>query len=326
MKLLEVDHSHPLYPTPPKLEEGYLKVSDIHELYYATYGNPKGIPVILLHGGPGAGFHETSTKVFNPEKYYIIGFDQRGALRSKPFASLEENTSQHLRDDIEKLRKHLQIDKWLVFGGSWGSALAILYGQTYPEKCLGFILRGINLLRKDDIDHLLYGMGKIFPDAYAPVIDLIPEKERSDLFTAYYKRVISSDPTIALEAARTFVKYDIICGTHLPDPERVSKVLQNEKLVLGLAKLFLHYSINDFFIPENHILSQIHSISHLPCTIIHGRWDAICLPVMAYSLHKAWPGSTLWIVTQGGHTGNDPAITRSLATATDLFIDLTVPI
>lgn len=325
MTILEVDHSHSLYPTAPKLAEGYLKVSDLHELYYATYGNPKGIPVVVLHGGPGAGFNEATVKVFNPEKYYIIGFDQRGTLRSKPFASLEENRSQHLRDDIEKLRKHLQIDKWLVFGGSWGSALALLYGQTYPERCLGFILRGINLLRKEDIHHLLYGMGKIFPDAYATVIDHIPEEERTDLFAAYYKRVTSSDPNIALEAAGTFVKYDIICGTHLPDHEKVSHLLQNEKLLLGIAKLFLHYSINNFFLPENHILSHMQPISHLPCIIVHGRWDAICLPVMAYTLYKAWPGSTLWIVTQGGHAASDPAIARSLATATDI-IDITIPI
>ena len=325
MTILEVDHQHPLYPMPPKLEEGFLKVSDLHELYYATYGNPKGIPVVVLHGGPGGGFQESSVKVFNPEKYYIIGFDQRGALRSKPFASLEENTSQHLRDDIEKLRKHLQIEKWLVFGGSWGSALALLYGQTYPEKCLGFILRGVIMLRKDDIHHLLYGMGKIFPEAYAPVLDLIPPEERSDLFAAYYHRVMSPDPAIALEAARTFARYDFICSTHLPDHNKVEQLLQNEKFVVGIAKFFMHYSINNFFLPENHILAHMDSISHLPCTIVHGRWDAICLPGLAYELYKAWPGSTLWIVTQGGHTGNDPAIARSLATATDL-IDITISI
>jgi proline iminopeptidase len=317
--ITEVEYHHPLYPLTPCLTEGHLKVSDLHTLYYATYGNKEGVPVVVLHGGPGAGCQESIVKVFDPERYYVILFDQRGAMRSTPFGSIEENTTQHLIGDIEKIRKHLKIDKWIVFGGSWGSALATLYGQSFPERCLGFVLRGINLLRQEDYLHLMYGMGKIFPDAYEPVIQLIPVGERSDLLRAYHKRVIDPDLKVALPAARAFMRYDLICGTHLPDHAKVEKYLLNEKFVLGVSRMFLHYSVNNFFIKENQILSGMNKIGHLPATIVHGRWDAVCLPVMAYLLHKSWKNSQLWLVTQGGHSSNDPAITPCLATAMDTF-------
>lgn len=247
-------------------------------------------------------------------------FDQRGASRSQPFGTMEDNSPQHSIFDIETLRKHLGIDQWVVFGGSWGSTLAMLYGQEYPERCLGFILRGVFLARQQDYLHLLYGMGKIFPEAYEPFLEHIPLDEQDDLLSAYYKRIMDPDPNVHMPAAKVFMKYDAICSTHLPDPKGVSELLQNDKLVLSIARAFFYYAFHGFFLEPNQILSRLDRISHLPAIIIHGRWDAICLPELAFSLHKNWKNSLLWFSTHGGHSSNDPAIAASLATATDAFL------
>ncbi len=319
--LEEANHQHPFYPLTACLEEGYLKVSNIHTLYYATYGNTKGIPVIVLHGGPGAGCQQAFLKVFDLNRFFVITFDQRGSMRSSPLGSIEENTPQHSVEDIETLRKHFEIEQWLIFGGSWGVALATLYGQKYPEKCLGFILRGAFLGRKLDYLNVLYGMGRVFPEAYDVFIQFIPEEERHDLLTAYYRRVMDPDLKICMPAARKFMKFDLICGSHLPDPAKVDKFLQKDDFVLGVSKLFLHYSMHDFFLENNQILSNMNRISHLPAIIVHGRWDAVCLPETAYLLHKHWKNSLLWFVLGGGHSSNDPAIAASLATAMDTFAE-----
>ena len=246
-------------------------------------------------------------------------FDQRGAMRSEPFASMEENSSHHLVADIEALRLHFGIEKWVVFGGSWGAALALLYGEAHPERCIGFILRGIFLAREQDWLHLLYPMGKIFPEAYEPCLEHIPEEERGDLLSAYHRRLFDPDPNVQMRAAEAFMRFDTICTTHLPNPATLEQTMQNEKLVLGVTKAFFHYAKNRFFIEPNQILDQIGKIAHLPAIIVHGRWDAITLPEMAYLLHKSWNGSKLWMVPDGGHSSNDPAIAAALATATDLF-------
>jgi len=319
-QIREAADTHDHYPITTCLKSGHLAVSHLHAIYYATYGNPRGIPVVTLHGGPGAGFQESVLKVFDPERYYVVVFDQRGAMRSTPFGSLKENTTSHLIEDIEELRKHLKIDQWLVFGGSWGAALATLYGEAYPDQCLRFILRGVNLLRKQDAHHIVYGMGKIFPEAYADVVEKIPQVERGDLIAAYYHRVIAEDPKIFHPAARAFLKYDMICSSLIPEPSKLEKALQNDQLVVGLARFFFHYAIHDFFIRENQILEEINKIQHLPAIIIQGRWDIICPSEMAYLLHKSWENSELWFVSQAGHS-NDPAIDAALATATDRFAD-----
>lgn len=313
----EVCFDYSLYPISLPREEGFLEVSQIHTLYYATYGNPEGKPVIVLHGGPGAGCSDSLTQFFDLQHWNVIMFDQRGAMRSIPFCCMEENNSQHLISDIEALRRHLEIDKWVIFGGSWGSTLALLYGQEYPENCLGFILRGIFLGRKQDYLHLFYGMGKVFPEAYDQFLHYIPEDERSDLFLAYYRRVFDLDPEVHMPAARTFIRFNMTCATHLPNPTGVEKIVQNDRLVLSLTRAFFHYSKHEFFIEPNQILSRMKRLAHLPAIIVHGRWDAIDLPEMAYSLHKNWDNSKLWIVTEGGHSANDPAIAAALAKATD---------
>ncbi|MBP7075213.1 MAG: prolyl aminopeptidase [Rhabdochlamydiaceae bacterium] len=317
----EVDIDHPLYPITQPREEGYLKVSDIHNLYYAVYGNPNGIPVVVLHGGPGAGCSDVLSRFFDLKEWNVIMFDQRGAMRSEPFCCMEENSPQHSVDDIEALRKHLGIEKWVVFGGSWGSTLAVLYGQEHPEHCIGFILRGVFLGREQDYLHLLHGMGRIFPEAYKPFLNYIPEEERSDLLSAYYRRIMDPNPEVHMEAARVFMEFDAVCSTHAPSPEEVKKVVQNDRFSLSITRPFLYYSVNRFFLEPNQILSRMDKIAHLPAIIINGRWDAVTLPEMAFSLHQSWPNSILWISPQGGHSSNDPAIAKALAKASDLFIE-----
>lgn len=312
--------AHSTYPIAPPSKQGYLAVSDKHSLYYALYGNPEGIPVVVLHGGPGAGCDQSMTRFFDLDKWYVIMFDQRGAGRSTPRVCMEENTPQHSVADIEVLRNYLGIDQWAIFGGSWGSGLALLYGQNYPDKCLGFILRGIFLARPQDYTHLFYDMGKIFPEAYDPFFHYIPKEERHDLISAYYQRVMDPDPEVHMAAARAFMKYDVICSTHLPNQESVEKIVSNNALTLSIARACLYYSFHHFFLEPNQILSNMQRIAHIPSIIIHGRWDASCLPEAAYHLHKNWKNSTLWMIPDGGHSASDPAITQALTKATDLFI------
>ncbi len=311
---------HPLYPVSQSREEGTLKVSSLHTLHYALYGNPQGMPVIVLHGGPGYGCTDSISRFFDPERWNVVMFDQRGAMRSQPLGCMEENSTQHSIQDIETLRKHLHIDRWFVFGGSWGSTLALLYGQEFPERCLGFILRGIFLARRADYLHLFQGMGKIFPEAYERLVQAIPEEERRDLFEAYYRRIFDSNPEIQRQAMREFMLYDTICATHLPQPEMIEAIQRNDSIAFSTSKAFFHYCKHDFFIEPNQILSRMDRISHLPSIIVHGRWDAICLPDMAFSLHRTWNNSLLWMIDDGGHSSNDPAIAQALATATDQLL------
>lgn len=318
----EVHHQHPFYPVKPPLAMGYLQVSPLHSIYYATYGNPAGIPVVAVHGGPGAGCHESLVRMFHPEKYHVVLFDQRGAIRSTPIGCTEENTPRHLIEDMEVLRQHLKLDKWLLFGGSWGSTLSLLYGQAHPDRCLGFILRGIFLGRKQDAQHLFQGMKKVFPESFEECTRCIPEEEKADLLGSFYRRVFHPDPLISKPAAEAFIKFDLICGSHHPDPDKVNQFLQNEAFVLSVSRLFLHYAVHDFFLEENQVLANMEKLQHLPALIVHGRWDAVCLPEMAYLLHKHLKNSRLWFVTHGGHSSNDPAIAASLATATDQFKEI----
>lgn len=300
--------------------EAYLPVSKQHQLYYATYGNPKGIPVVVLHGGPGGGCSDTMARNFDLDKWHVIMFDQRGAKKSIPLASMDENTSQLLVEDIEKLREHLGIEKWLVFGGSWGSTLSLLYGQEHPDRCLGFVLRGVFLAREQDFLHLIYGMGKVFPEAYQEFIDYLPVEERGDVLSAYYKRVMDPNPAVHMPAARAFMVFDAICATHLPSEENIQEVLTNDTLTLGIGRAFLYYAAHRFFLEHDQILQNMHKISHLPAIIVHGRWDAICLPEEAYTLHRNWEKSLLWMVPDGGHSSGDPTISKALSEATEYFL------
>lgn len=308
-----------LYPSLKPLREETLSVSPIHTLFLAIYGNPNGIPVIVLHGGPGAGCYDSMTRFFDLSLYFVVMFDQRGAMRSKPFGCMDDNTPQQLVEDIEKLRKHLAIDKWLIFGGSWGSTLGILYGQAYPDRCIGFILRGIFLARDYDNLHLLDGMGKTFPEAYDQLIQFIPEGERNDLRGAFYSRVMNPDPEIHLPAAKAFLRFDLICSLCNPDPEFINHQISNDKGVLSVTRTFFFYANNDFFLKQNQVIEDMPLISHLPAIIVHGRWDVVTLPEMAYSLHQKWDNSSLWMVPYGGHSTSESAMAKALAAATDAF-------
>lgn len=310
---------HPLYPVAPPINEGYLKVSDTHTLFYATYGNPSGIPIVVCHGGPGEGCSDQWTSLFDLSRYFVVMFDQRGAMRSIPFATMEENTPQNSVSDMEGLRKFLKVEKWLVFGGSWGSTLALLYGQAYPENCLGFILKGVFLGREKDYLHLLYGMGELSPKEYEGFINYIPEEERSDLLNAYAKRILHPDPAIYMPASLAFLEFDAHCVRFSKDEAAVKKILKNERAVYCVAKHFFYYSINRFFLEENQILLGMEKIKHLPAIIVHGKYDIVTLPENAYTLHRAWDASTLWMIPNGGHTAAEKPIASAIARALDLF-------
>lgn len=296
-------------------QEGYLKVSLIHEIWYGQYGNPNGVPVIVLHGGPGAGCDEETVKLFDLKFWRIILLDQRAAKRSKPFGEMQENTTQNLIADIEVLRKELHIDQWLLFGGSWGSALAIAYGETYSNRVLGFILRGIFLARKHETHDLWFGMGKIFPDAWQELNDYLPIEEQHDLINAYYQRVMSSDLNIAIPAARAFIKYDFTCSFLNLSARKLRQSMADNQLVLGLARTYMHYCVNDFFLKENQLINNIALVNHLPLIIVHGRYDIITLPKNAYELHQLWPGSALIFVNAAGHSAKEKSIALNLMQA-----------
>lgn len=307
------------YPVTAPFHQGMLQVSDTHVLPYAVYGNPQGIPVLIIHGGPGGGCTDNLTRFFDLSVWKVIMFDQRGGMRSSPRGELAGNTPQNSVEDIEKLRKHLQVDRWVLFGGSWGSTLAILYGETHPERCKGFILRGVFLGREEDVQHVVEGMKVFYPDAHAAFAAYIPQEERSNLFEAYYRRVMDPQKEIHLPAAKAFMEYDTKCATLVPDADSVEAIKRNDELSLNLAKTFLHYAKNHFYLFQNQLLEQTPRVSHLPCLIIQGRYDVICPPIGAYALFQKWDNSTLWMVSLGGHAASEPPFTSSLISGTDLF-------
>lgn len=306
-----------LFPEIQPFEESYLKVSDLHSLWYAQYGNPLGMPIIVFHGGPGFGCSPIDMRYFDPTHYRIVLFDQRGGKRSKPRGETQQNSTPDLIEDIEKLRKHLSIQKWFIFGGSWGSALAILYGEAFPQHCLGFILRGVFLARKIEVHHTWYGMQDIYPEAWEQFQTFLPAEERLDLITSYYHRLMNPDSTIHLPATQALVNYILTCSFLLPSHSIIEDFLKNKTLALGIARLFTTYSIKHFFIEDNQLLNNLARIHHLPALIIHGRYDMLCKAKTAYDLHQNWPGSTLTIVQDAGHSALEPGISKALIAATN---------
>ncbi|MFO0525004.1 MAG: prolyl aminopeptidase [Alphaproteobacteria bacterium] len=305
-----------LYPASPALEEGYLTVSQRHSLWYATYGNPKGIPLVFLHGGPGAGCHDFVAKLFDPETYYLILLDQRGAGRSRPWGVLEENTTQNLICDLEKLRAHLALSKWALTGGSWGSTLALAYGQAHPERCLGFLLRGVYLGDRAALDHFWYGTRTLFPEAWEKLSCFIPENERSDLVRAYHKRTNGQNSADQKDAIAALMNFDLTLSFFHITPFEVEKILTKEKnMVDFVARAFMHYAANDFFLSEGQLLENIGVISHLPCFIVHSRYDALCRVAGAYDLFARWPGAHLTIVSEAGHASMEPETVKAMISA-----------
>lgn len=307
-----------LYPEIEPHGQGRFPLDEIHTMYWEESGNPAGIPVIFLHGGPGAGSTPAHRRFFDPTYYRIVIYDQRGAGRSTPLGEIRENTTPHLINDLELLRQHLEIDQWLVFGGSWGSTLAIAYGEAHPERCLGFILRGIFLCRKQEIDWFLYGLRNLFPEAWRVLVAPLSTEERNDILAAYYQRLMSPDAAIHLPAARTWSTYEGSCSTLLPNPATIS-YFASDTVALGLARMEAHYFSHNIFLPENALLRNVHKLHNIPATIVQGRYDAVCPIVSADDLHQAWPQAEYIIIDDAGHSAWEPGIQSALVRAADQF-------
>lgn len=303
-----------LFPKVDARRSGYLTVDAPHRLYWEQVGNPEGIPVVFLHGGPGSGISEAHRRFFDPEHFNVLLFDQRGTGRSTPLAELAGNTTQDLVADIERFREMLGVERWIVFGGSWGSTLALAYGEAHPERCLGFVLRGIFLGSDAELDWFMHGMGKFFPEAARRFEQFLPESERDNLLYAYHRRLIDSDPAVHLPAAEVWASYEGACSTLLPLPA----VGQDDpSRSLSLARLEAHYFVNRVFLEPGQLLDRIDRIAHLPATIIQGRYDVICPVETAVTLSSAWPGAILEVVTDAGHSAMEPGIAKGLVSAMD---------
>lgn len=309
-----------LYPPIDCYNSGKLKVSDRHEIYYEESGNPKGKPVVFLHGGPGGGSDPKQRRFFNPDRYRIILFDQRGCGKSTPYASLDENTTWDLVSDTEKLREHLGIAKWQVFGGSWGSTLALAYAERHPESVTELVLRGIFLLRKQEIDWFYQrGASIIYPDAWEKYIGHIPERERGDLLTAYHKRLTSPDPQIRLATARIWSGWEGRTSKLIPEDEFAGHYEEDE-FALAFARIEAHYFVNRGFLDsDDQLLRDVGRIRHIPGVIVQGRYDVVCPMESAWALHRAWPEAELIITPDSGHSAFEPPNSRALIAATDKF-------
>ena len=297
---------------------GTLAVDPIHTLYWEESGNPQGMPVLFLHGGPGSGTSPRQRRFFDPDHYRIILFDQRGAGRSTPLGEYRDNTTQLLIADIERLREMLGIERWLLFGGSWGSTLALAYGQAHPQCCLGFILRGIFLCSRGEIDWFLYGMEQFFPEVHAEFVAPLPTAERHDLLQAYRRRLFADDPAVYAPAARAWSRYEGRCLTLRPDPAAVEE-FSSDAVSLGVGRLEAHYFLNGGFLAPGQLLRDVARIAHLPAVIIQGRYDVVCPPVSAYRLHQAWPQARLQMIDAAGHAAFEPGTARALVAATRQF-------
>jgi proline iminopeptidase len=307
-----------LYPDIEPYDAGMLALDGLHHMYWETSGNPNGKPVVFLHGGPGAGASAAHRRFFDPKHYRIIIFDQRGAGRSTPLGALTDNTTPHLIADMETLRRHLNIERWLVFGGSWGSTLALAYAERHPDRCIGLILRGIFLCRKSEIDWFLYDLKNLFPEAWGAFTGYLPESERGDLLNAYYRRLIDSDPAVHLPAARAWGRYEGSCSTLLPSPETVA-YFGGDVVALGLARIEAHYFRHDIFLPPDSLLQNVDQIKHIPGIIVQGRYDAVCPIITADTLHRAWPEAEYVIVPDAGHAAWEPGISKQLVAACEKF-------
>jgi len=309
-----------LFPEIEPFDSGQLKVDEVHTVYYEQCGNPEGKPAIFIHGGPGGGSNAIHRRFWNPEVYRIVLFDQRGCKRSTPHAELRNNTTWHLVDDMERIREQLDIDRWQLFGGSWGSTLALAYAETHPDRVTELVLRGIFLLRRKELTWYYQGSaGRIFPEEYERFVAPIPADERGDMLAAYYQRLTSNDRVVRMEAARAWSTWEGSTSRLIPDPELIARTGE-EQFAEAFARIETHYFINGgFFENDGQLLDQIGKIWHLPATIVQGRYDVVCPTDSAVELHQAWPNSTLHIVPDAGHSALEPGITAKLVEATNTF-------
>ncbi len=309
-----------LYPAIDPFDERRISVSGAHQLYVEQSGNPEGRPVLFVHGGPGGGTDPVQRRFFDPERYRIILFDQRGCGKSTPYASLEHNTTHHLVSDMEAIRRELAIERFQLFGGSWGSSLSLAYAQAYPERVTELVLRGIFLVRREEIRWFYQeGTSRLFPEAFATFRDHVAEDERADLVAAYHRRLTSPDPEVRLAAARIWSVWEATTSRLQVDKGVIERVTRDD-FAEAFARIEAHYFVNEgFFARDGQLLHNAHRLKGIPGVIVQGRYDAICPPVSAYELHQAWPDSELTIVPDAGHSSYEPGIVHELIRATDRF-------
>src|SRR5512144_785299 len=302
-----------LFPEIEPYANGRLAVGGRHQLYWEACGNPRGVPVVFLHGGPGGGSLPHHRRFFDPSFWRIVLFDQRGAGRSTPVAAIDDNTTAHLVEDLERLRRELGIARWLVFGGSWGATLALAYAEAHAQRCLGLVLRGVFLARPVEIDWFIHGMRQIFPEAWRAFASFLPENERNDLLGNYYRRLTDPDPATHMPAARAWDRYEGACSTLMPS-EATAQV-ETEGAALAIARIEAHYFVHHAFLADDQLLRGVERIRALPCTIVQGRYDVICPTGTAEELARAGPEAEYVVVPDAGHSVREPGITREIVAA-----------
>jgi proline iminopeptidase len=309
--MISVPTRSDFYPPIEPYQTARMALDGVHTMHYEQSGNPHGVPVLFLHGGPGAGASASHRQFFDPSFYRIVIFDQRGAGRSTPLGELVDNTTPLLIDDIERLREKLGISRWVVFGGSWGSTLALAYAESHPNRVMALVLRGIFLCRQSEIDWFLYGLKNIFPEAWRKFAGHLPEHERSNILKAYYALITDPDPAVHIPAARAWSIYEGSCSSLIPN-EMIVANFGSDRVALGLARMESHYFMNDIFLPENYLLDNIGRIRHIPTTIVQGRYDVVCPIVSADDLACAFPEAEYHIVNDAGHSAFEPGTRAKL--------------
>lgn len=309
-----------LFPELEPFRSGKLRVGDPHEIYWEESGNPEGKPVVFLHGGPGGGTEPKHRRFFDPKRYRIVLFDQRGCGRSTPHASLVENTTWDLVEDVERLRRHLSIDRWMLFGGSWGSTLALAYAQTHPERVTEMVLRGIFTFAQDEMDWFYRsGTRAFFPESYEEFRAAIPMDSSIDIVDAYHARLVDPKTDVREEAARAWSRWECSVATLIQDRDLVAHC-DDAGFTLAFARIECHYFIHrGFFEPSTQLLDNMAKVAHIPAILVHGRYDVICPPRNAWRLHKAWPGSEMHFIASAGHSASEPGIVSALVAATNRF-------
>ena len=310
----------PLYPEVEPFDTGFLSVAAPHRVYYEQCGNPHGKPAVFLHGGPGAGCNAKCRRFFDPDAYRIVLFDQRGCGRSTPHAELDGNTTWNLVADIERLREHLGIERWQVFGGSWGSTLALAYAEAHPARVTELVLRGIFMLRRRELEWFYQGgCNEIFPDAWEPYLAMIPPGERGDMMTAYYRRLTDPDPAVRLAAAQAWSVWEASTSFLFQDQAYIAHSAGDD-FALAFARIECHYFVNGgFFDSDAQLLRDAHRLHGIPGVIVQGRYDVVCPLRSAWDLHRAWPEADLRVVPDAGHSAFEPGNTHELILATDRF-------
>ena len=303
-----------LYPPLAASRTGHLKLDALHTMYWEESGNPRGVPVVFLHGGPGGGSSPDHRRFYDPAHYRIVVYDQRGAGQSTPLGELRDNTTPLLIADIERLREHLRVEKWLLFGGSWGSTLALAYAEAHPGRCLGLVLRGIFLARPLELDWFMHGMRVVFPEAWRAFVEFLPGAERADILASYYRRLTHPDPGVHMPAALAWDRYEGSCSKLLPPVDPMPS-FESDTSTLAIARIEAHYFVHGAFLGDDELLANLFRIRKLPCSIVQGRYDIICPPITADTLARAWPEAEYIIVPDAGHSVREPGIARELVAA-----------